>query len=605
MPNSPTKDPMRELDRGLLERGRLALATLQYEEQAARYRAAYAALLEAISDAEQGNESRLRQWLDQRIDLAAIPDNSLTSCSTGLSPSHSETHGNALHERAPNRIVLGQRVDSYAPDQTIPLNKQATSSSHEECRELDFRTPLPIDRIKSTVESTCPQVQSFSEIGPRSSCHWGTSNTSNPWEVMELAANERLLYWSPPKATSSNASSSRTASTSLQRDRNPHALNLESPSVTKAHPENTKSQTENTPKRDAIRIEKPCTHSKPAATSAIHSRLLEAQQATPRRDSKSKRRSIASPDIWISIIVHGCLLLCFSFWVIAIVRPNAVLSITASSFETDEVLLETPLESPTSLDAMESTSIPTPEWKPPAELLQSPQAAPSLENLSIGPTPISSPSVASSMFGQSLSAMGAGTKLLEGAEFFGSKAVGNTFVYVVDSSPSMRRDGAFEAAKEQIIRSLHAMKPKQRYHISFFGGELESMTFRGQTAETSPIPANPENLSKTMEWIGRIRIQRDGRPPIDALQTAIAMQPDGIFLLFDGDTKVDNWTTKIREMNRSNDFLSDGGPKVPIHVIHFFRDEFEKNMRTLASENNGTYRFIPRPQKSPFLKPTP
>jgi hypothetical protein len=108
-----------------------------------------------------------------------------------------------------------------------------------------------------------------------------------------------------------------------------------------------------------------------------------------------------------------------------------------------------------------------------------------------------------------------------------------------------------------------------------------------------------------MEWIGQVRIQKDGRPPIDALQAAIAMQPDGIFLLFDGDTKVDDWTAKVREMNRSKDFLSDGGPKVPIHVIHFFRDEFEKSMRMLASENEGTYRFIPRPQKSPFQKPTP
>ncbi|MBM3965593.1 MAG: hypothetical protein FJ308_11100 [Planctomycetes bacterium] len=578
MSNSPTNDPMRELDRGLLERGRLALATLQYEEQAARYRAAYAALLEAISDAEQGNESRLRQWLDNRIDLAAIPDNALTNRSTLLSPPHSETHGNTHHEHAPTHIVTGQRVDSHG---------------------LDCKTPLPNDRTKSTNESTCSKERLFSEIRPLTSCLWENSTTSNLWEVMDLAAKERLLYWSPPKSNSPTASRLRTASPSLKRDRNHRP---------QRHPKSllgTNPTPESATKLDAARSEKPCTRAQPASTSAIHTRLHEAQRATPRQNTKSKRRPIASPDLWISVIVHGFLLLCFSFWVIAIARPNAVLSISASNIETDEVLLETPLESPTSLDAIESTSIPTPEWKPPAELLPSPQASPSLENLSIGPAPLSAQTVASSMFGQSLSAMGAGTKLLEGAEFFGSKAVGNTFVYVVDSSPSMRRDGAFEAAKEQIIRSLNAMKPKQRYHISFFGGELESMTFRGQTAESSPIPANPENLSKTMEWIGRIKIQRDGRPPIDALQSAIAMQPDGIFLLFDGDTKVDNWTTKIREMNRTNDFLSDGGPKVPIHVIHFFRDEFEKSMRTLASENNGTYRFMPRPQKSPFLIPTP
>lgn len=597
MANSPAKDPIRELDRGLLERGRLALATLQYEEQAARYRAAYATLLEAISEAEHGNESRLRQWLDQRIgpttNPTTLPGSSLESYAHPLAPTNSGTYGTAGNGSVPIPISFSpnQPEETKPLHQACPSSNPTSSSKPLDDLQTDSSTRTRSDRSSHAGERRCSDKHRFGQVVPVSSFPTGTSTSSNPWGVMELAATERLLYWQAPCSTSYSAERP-----SAKRDR---------VSKTGSQPDATLDP-ESLAKPDSKSIGKPNSPLQTDATVAILSRSLHAQSAPHRKsDSKPKRRRIASPDIWISILVHGCLLVCFSFWVIAVARPHTILSISASNIESDEVLLETPLESPTNLDAMDSTSIPTPEWKPPSELMQSAQVASTLENLAIGPPPIPAPAVASSMFGQSLSAMGAGTKLLEGVEFFGSKATGNTFVYVVDSSPSMRRDGAFEAAKDQILRSLTSMKPKQRFHVSFFGGELESMTFRGQATETGPIPANPENLSKTMEWIGRIKIQKDGRPPIDALQAAIAMQPDGIFLLFDGDTKVDNWTAKVREMNQSKDFLSDGGPTVPIHVIHFFRDEFEKSMRTLASENNGTYRFIPRPQKSPFQKSTP
>ena len=74
------------------------------------------------------------------------------------------------------------------------------------------------------------------------------------------------------------------------------------------------------------------------------------------------------------------------------------------------------------------------------------------------------------------------------------------------------------------------------------------------------------------------------------------MQPDGIFLLFDGDTKVDV-AKFLRRENRTDDILSAGAPKVAIHVIHFFQDEFQKQMKQVAEENGGTYRFVPRPER--------
>ena len=219
--------------------------------------------------------------------------------------------------------------------------------------------------------------------------------------------------------------------------------------------------------------------------------------------------------------------------------------------------------------------------------------------LETGSLPSPPPSISKALSGassESVQASMVGSKMLTGAEFFGVKATGNTFVYIVDSSPSMRRDGAFDAAKEEIVRSLKSMKPKQRYFISFFGKEVDPMVLETGSAEKYPVYAKPENLTKTIDWLNLVRIQKEGLPPNNALAEAIGMQPDGIFLLFDGDTKVDV-AKFLRTKNRTDDILSMGTPKVPIHVVHFYQDEFQKQMRQVAEENGGTYRFVPRPER--------
>jgi hypothetical protein len=33
-------------------------------------------------------------------------------------------------------------------------------------------------------------------------------------------------------------------------------------------------------------------------------------------------------------------------------------------------------------------------------------------------------------------------------------------------------------------------------------------------------------------------------------------------------------------------------------MIHFFQEDFRKQMMAVAQENGGTYRFIPRPEQS-------
>ena len=279
-----------------------------------------------------------------------------------------------------------------------------------------------------------------------------------------------------------------------------------------------------------------------------------------------------------------------------IVLVPAAREIVSAAVEADNVLTEAPMEM---ISELETTALDATPSMPNLNMsdMVTDVALPSLR-VDVGTAPRKESSASSSVLGATSEMAHAmsGSKLVAGAEFFGVKATGNTFVYVVDSSPSMRRDGAFEKAKHEMMRSLTSMKPKQRYFISFFGKEIDPMTSKSGTVEKFPVYAKPENISQTIDWMRQVQVQKDGWPPNEALAQAIAMQPDGIFLLFDGDTKVDV-AKFLRRENRTDDILSAGVPKVTIHVIHFFQDEFQKQMKQVAEENGGTYRFVPRPER--------
>jgi hypothetical protein len=304
------------------------------------------------------------------------------------------------------------------------------------------------------------------------------------------------------------------------------------------------------------------------------------------------RRSKRGAEVWISLGIHVALLMILGLWVVVQVQRTEILSIVAGTVESEDVLIETPMESISELEATstESPAIAIPETSSMAIEVQTDSI--SVEQVDLG---IEAIGAVSSVSEQMSKAGASGSKLVEGAEFFGSKAMGNRFVYVVDASPSMRRDGAFEAAKEEILRSLRSMKPKQRFGVIFFGGELRHLEFELGQKLDGPVNATQENIEKAVEWLRKVTVQKDGRPPIDAIESALEFQPDGIFLLFDGDTKMDNWTQTVRELNTADGFLSDGGTQVPIHVIHFFREEFQGAMQLLAHQNGGTYRFVPKP----------
>lgn len=330
---------------------------------------------------------------------------------------------------------------------------------------------------------------------------------------------------------------------------------------------------------------------------AMSESLREALEVVDRESPNGNKRPWwRAGYVWVSLVLHVGIVLGLSAIIISEVKKQQILSIVSAAVEADNVLTEAPMEMISELETTAADATPSTPNLTMSDMVTD-VALPSLR-VDVGTAPFKEFSASSSVLGAASEMAHAmlGSNLVAGAEFFGAKATGNTFVYVVDSSPSMRRDGAFENAKREMMRSLTSMKPKQRYFISFFGKEIDPMTSKSGTIEKFPVYAKPENISQTIDWMRQVQVQKDGWPPNEALAQAIAMQPDGIFLLFDGDTKVDV-AKFLRRENRTDDILSAGAPKVAIHVIHFFQDEFQKQMKQVAEENGGTYRFVPRPER--------
>jgi len=181
------------------------------------------------------------------------------------------------------------------------------------------------------------------------------------------------------------------------------------------------------------------------------------------------------------------------------------------------------------------------------------------------------------------------------AEFFGAAAGGNAFCYVIDGSASMR-GGPWEAARAELLSSLASLKPHQRFYIIFYNRQLQAIPDpAGEGPARHLLYATPENLQHARRWLQSLKIDT-GAPPNDALELAISLEPDAIYLLTDGVTSVDV-AGFLREVNRSEDLIYGTQIRVPIHTIAFYSLDGQQLLRRIAAENGGQFVYVPDPRR--------
>ena len=174
---------------------------------------------------------------------------------------------------------------------------------------------------------------------------------------------------------------------------------------------------------------------------------------------------------------------------------------------------------------------------------------------------------------------GLGEFAIGGGQFFGVRAEGKRFVYVVDCSGSMA-GSRFSTVKTELLRSIHALLPTHEFYILFFSDRAFPM-FSPQQAEPAPLVAEPQNLKRATGWTNDFPVG-GGTEPAAAVKIALKLRPDAIFLLTDGE-----FDSAVGQMIKL-----ENNARVVIHTIGFKNSAGERILRQIAEQNSGRYRFV-------------
>jgi len=179
-----------------------------------------------------------------------------------------------------------------------------------------------------------------------------------------------------------------------------------------------------------------------------------------------------------------------------------------------------------------------------------------------------------------------------GVRFFGSYARGSRFAFVLDASGSMNDGARFRRASAELLNSLDALGEDQQFHVLLFQNQGYAMLGQ-KPAQLQMLPATEENKEQLRYWLSAVQPQT-WSDPREALQMALSLQPDAVFLLSDGEFKTGGRRVKklgattlrqVRHWNEAN---------IPIHTIAYEDPINRRVLRALARASGGSYQYVPQ-----------
>jgi hypothetical protein len=166
-----------------------------------------------------------------------------------------------------------------------------------------------------------------------------------------------------------------------------------------------------------------------------------------------------------------------------------------------------------------------------------------------------------------------------GGSFFGIRAQGQRFVYVVDCSGSMEGP-PYERAAKELIRSLAALSRSQEFFVILYSDDSYPMFYPGSTQKF--VKATDDAIEQVQSWVLSFRY-RGGTNPDPALQLALKVKPDAVFFLTDGAIP-DSTANLVYQANTD---------EVPVHTVCFTNRAGQATLERIAKENQGKYLFVP------------
>jgi hypothetical protein len=168
--------------------------------------------------------------------------------------------------------------------------------------------------------------------------------------------------------------------------------------------------------------------------------------------------------------------------------------------------------------------------------------------------------------------------------FFGIRAQGQFFIYVVDCSGSMLDDDRLIRAKGELRRSIDRLQYPQRFYVIFYNDR--PMPMFGDL----PRPADLSAKSQLNQWLRLIQPD-GGTDPRGAMALALSLRPDAVFLLSDGEFP-DGTVESIARKNPR---------KVPIHCVDLSGGVAGDQLLRIARDSGGQY--ASRPPRADEITP--
>jgi hypothetical protein len=184
-----------------------------------------------------------------------------------------------------------------------------------------------------------------------------------------------------------------------------------------------------------------------------------------------------------------------------------------------------------------------------------------------------------------LAGQGAGVSGVAGGvastSFFAVPAQGQRFVYVLDRSGSMGLHQALAIACRELAASLARLPATASFQVIQYNSSAAPLV--GRQGEL--VPATADNIRQATAALEALPASGTTKH-LPALQMALALAPDVIYFLTDGDDLDDTDPARVARLNAG---------RCVIHTIELtlaHRGLPDKPLQRLARENRGTYQAV-------------
>ena len=313
----------------------------------------------------------------------------------------------------------------------------------------------------------------------------------------------------------------------------------------------------------------------------VTARLLFWLKSLPQRMGKSGM---------VSTVVHAVLIIILGLMTISHERAKPPVLLVASSSEDEAnapleqiepLKVETPVEKVEVATAIEAAPETVVDPLPSAAAAPAMGDAPSVSISGVGLGSMDMAGLGKGMMMEIPAAPAPAKPAVGKTMFFGVARKGNKFAYIIDNSGSMR-GRRFDAAREELFRSVSQMTRYQAFYVIFFSDRAYPM-FDPEAAKEM-LPPEPKNLKKLLEWMQGVEVTGGGRI-VDAVELALKQKPDAIFLLTDG-LMSEYSAERLMKMDTKD---------VSINTICFGSEEGAATLKKIADKQDGVFQFIPNP----------